>query len=134
MFEIGWSEILVVGIVALIVVGPKELPALLRTIGRYAGMMRRQANEFRAQFDEAMREYELDQLKRNVESIKTEAGSTLRSADHSVHSEFADAKREIEAPLDTPVTPPTPAGHEQTAVAALEGVPPTATPDPTPPP
>ncbi|MEL6872331.1 MAG: Sec-independent protein translocase protein TatB, partial [Pseudomonadota bacterium] len=48
MLDIGWTELLVIGVVALLVVGPKELPGLLRTIGRYVGMIRRQANEFRA--------------------------------------------------------------------------------------
>ena len=45
MFDIGWTELVVIGVVALLVVGPKELPALLRTIGRYMGMVKRQANE-----------------------------------------------------------------------------------------
>ena len=105
MFEVGWSELLVVGIVALIVVGPKELPALLRTIGRYAGMMRRQANEFRAQFDEAMREAEIDQLKKDMESIRSETEQTLRSAESSVQSELSGVKREIESATDAATKP-----------------------------
>ena len=56
MFDLTSSKLLILAVVALIVVGPKDFPALLRTIGRYMGMIRRQANEFRAQFDEAMRE------------------------------------------------------------------------------
>jgi len=96
MFDISWSEILIIGIVALLVVGPKELPALLRTIGRYAGMVKRQAAEFRAQFDEAMRETELEQLKRDVENIKADTEATLREAEHSVETEIGDAKRELD--------------------------------------
>lgn len=98
MFEIGWSELLVVGIVALIVVGPKELPALLRTVGRYIGIVKRQAAEFRAQFDDAMRESELQSIKKDIESIKTEAEDTLRAAERSVQTELSDARRELEFP------------------------------------
>lgn len=96
MFDIGWSELLVVGVVALIVVGPKELPALLRTIGRYVGVMKRHASEFRAQFDEAMRETELEQIRKDVENIRSETEASLRSAEHSVQSELSDARREFE--------------------------------------
>jgi sec-independent protein translocase protein TatB len=96
MFDIGWSELLVVGVVALIVVGPKELPALLRTIGRYVGVMKRHASEFRAQFDEAMRETELEQIRKDVENIRSETEASLRSAERSVHGELSDARREFE--------------------------------------
>ena len=60
MFDITSSKLLILGIVALLVIGPKDLPALLRTIGKYMGIIKRQAAEFRAQFDEAMRESELE--------------------------------------------------------------------------
>lgn len=96
MFDISWSEILVVGVVALLVVGPKELPTLLRTVGKYVGLVKRQAAEFRAQFDEAMRESELDQLRKDVENIKTDAENSLRDAERSVGNEMADAKREFD--------------------------------------
>ena len=96
MFDVGWQEILVVGIVALIVVGPKELPTLLRTIGKYLGVIKRQASEFRAQFDEAMRESELDQLKKDVENIKADAENTLRDVERTVDTEFGSMKRELD--------------------------------------
>ena len=60
MFDITSSKLLLLGIVALLVIGPKDLPVLLRTIGKYIGIIKRQAKEFRAQFDEAMRETELE--------------------------------------------------------------------------
>ncbi|MEO1793174.1 MAG: Sec-independent protein translocase protein TatB [Pseudomonadota bacterium] len=81
MLDIGWTELLVIGVVALLVVGPKELPGLLRTIGRYVGMIKRQAGEFRAQFDEAIKDTELDELKRDVESIRDDARATLRDVE-----------------------------------------------------
>ena len=70
MFDITSSKLLILGIVALLVIGPKDLPALLRTIGKYMGIIKRHAAEFRAQFDEAMRESELEQLKKDVEKMR----------------------------------------------------------------
>ncbi len=72
MFDIGWSELLVIAVVAIVVVGPKELPKLMRSFGFYAGKLRRAAAEFRRQFDEAMREAELDEVKQAIESVRTE--------------------------------------------------------------
>ena len=57
MFDIGWSELVVIGVVALIAIGPKELPGVLRMVGQWVGKARRMAAEFQGQFNEAMREY-----------------------------------------------------------------------------
>ncbi|MEM7774143.1 MAG: Sec-independent protein translocase protein TatB [Pseudomonadota bacterium] len=73
MLDIGWAELLTVGVVALLVVGPKELPALAKTIGRYVGMIRRQANEFRAQFDEAIQDSEFDEVRKEFSGLKSDA-------------------------------------------------------------
>ena len=109
MFEISWSELLILAVVTLIFVGPKDLPKFLNTLGRYAGMVRRQAAEFRAQFDEAMRQAELDALKKEVEDVR---------------SGIQDAVRETQAPSQ-PATPtpaqPTPA--QPAAVPAPEAAP-----------
>jgi sec-independent protein translocase protein TatB len=72
MFDIGWSELLVIAIVAIVVVGPKELPKLLRSIGHYAGKLRRAASEFQHQFEEAMRESEVEEVKKAIESVRVE--------------------------------------------------------------
>lgn len=69
MLDIGWTELLVIAVVAIIVVGPKDLPRMLRSLGQYAGKLRRTANEFRSQFDEALRDSEFDELKSSVESV-----------------------------------------------------------------
>jgi sec-independent protein translocase protein TatB len=66
MFDIGWGELVVIGIVALIAIGPKELPTVLRTLGQYMGKVRRMANEFQGQFQEAMREAEMADLKKHA--------------------------------------------------------------------
>jgi sec-independent protein translocase protein TatB len=72
MFDIGWSELLVIGVVAIIVVGPKDLPKLMRGIGFYAGKLRRAATDFQRQFEEAMRESEMEEVRKSIESVKVE--------------------------------------------------------------
>jgi sec-independent protein translocase protein TatB len=69
MFDIGWSELVVIAVVALIAIGPKELPAVLRTVGAYMGKIRRMASEFQGQFQEAMREAEMADLKKSVDEM-----------------------------------------------------------------
>ncbi len=71
MLDIGWSELMIIGVVALVVVGPKELPALLRTVGQWAGKARRMATEFQGQLNEAIREAELDDVKKSVEELRS---------------------------------------------------------------
>lgn len=79
MFEIGWSEILVIGIVALVVIGPKDLPRVLRTTGQMIGKLRRMAGDLQATFSEALREAErqaeIDDLKQKL----SDANSTLQT-------------------------------------------------------
>jgi sec-independent protein translocase protein TatB len=69
--DIGGSELLVLAIVALIVVGPKDLPVLLRKIGQFIGKMRGMASEFRASFDEMARQSELDELRKEVQAMRS---------------------------------------------------------------
>jgi Tat protein translocase TatB subunit len=113
MFDITSSKLLILGVVALIVIGPKDLPILLRTIGKYMGMMRRQANEFRAQFDEAMRETELEQIKKDVENLGREAEASMRDAEHAIKTDLhvanADVENSIRAAGDAArIEPPVP--------------------------
>lgn len=69
MFDIAWSEMVLIGGVALVVIGPKDLPKVLRTVGQTIGKVRRMATEFQGQFNEAMREAELADLKKQVEDV-----------------------------------------------------------------
>jgi sec-independent protein translocase protein TatB len=84
MFDISWTEHLILGIVTLVFVGPKELPTLMRTLGRYAGVVRRHATEFKSQFDAAMREAELDSMREEVEKMQTSINSEVMSAKTSI--------------------------------------------------
>jgi sec-independent protein translocase protein TatB len=101
MFDLTSSKLLILGVVALIVVGPKELPFLLRTIGKYMAMIRRQANEFRSQFDEAMREAELD-IRKDVENVARDAENSLKDATASVDREIHASQQAIDAPGKLP--------------------------------
>jgi sec-independent protein translocase protein TatB len=69
MFDIGWSELVLIGLVALIVIGPKELPTVLRTVGQYMGKIKRMASEFQGQFQEALREAEVADLKEQASDL-----------------------------------------------------------------
>jgi sec-independent protein translocase protein TatB len=70
MFDISWSELLILLVVALIVVGPKDLPKLMRKAGQWAGRARAMADQFRKSFDEMARQAELDELRAEVEKLK----------------------------------------------------------------
>lgn len=100
MFDLTSSKLLLLAIVALLVVGPKDLPILLRTVGKYVGMIKRQAAEFRAQFDEAMRETEIAELKKDVEGLGREAETAIRDAEKSVETEMRAAEGEVRGALD----------------------------------
>ncbi|MDJ1157132.1 Sec-independent protein translocase protein TatB [Chelatococcus sp. SYSU_G07232] len=111
MFDIGWSELLLIGAIALVVIGPKDLPKVLRTVGQATANLRRMAGEFQAQFNEAMREAELDEIKKNVESLN-EAASF--NPIETVRNEIRSA---VESkPSDSPAAPA--AAGEATAAAA----------------
>jgi sec-independent protein translocase protein TatB len=104
MFDITSSKLLILAIVALIVVGPKDLPLLLRTVGKYLGVVRRQAAEFRHQFDEAIREAELDQLKKDFEAAARELHATVDSGARAIErqTDAAAADAAAAAPVQAP--------------------------------
>lgn len=81
MLDIGWTELLVIAVVLIVVVGPKDLPPMLRAFGKMTGRLRKTAGEFRAQFDEALREAELDDVRKTISDVKNlNPASSLRDA------------------------------------------------------
>jgi sec-independent protein translocase protein TatB len=90
MFDIGWGELLLIGVVALVVIGPKELPGTLRTLGQWMTKIRRMAGEFQNQFQEAIREAELHDLKKEVDEMAEHA------AKYTHFDPIEDARRELE--------------------------------------
>ena len=73
MFDIAWTELLVIIVVALVVVGPKDLPRLMRTAGQWAGRARAMADQFRRSFDDIARQSELDELRSEVNRLQQSA-------------------------------------------------------------
>lgn len=148
MFDIGWSELVVIGVVALIVIGPKELPSVLRMIGQSLGKVRRMAAEFQGQFNEAMREAEMADIKKSFDDISsasrdlnpTKLLATLE--EHAIGSERSQPKVEstdaakpaaetpsAETPaVETPSTSTsTPAPAVESSAASSEPAPPVQT-------
>jgi sec-independent protein translocase protein TatB len=120
MFDIGWSELLVIAVVALIAIGPKELPGVLRMVGQWMGKARKMAAEFQGQFQEAMREAEMADLKKSFDEVK-EAASSFTGGNL-----MTSLQRDVDKALDLEgVDKPA-----ETTVAAIE--PPAALPTPEP--
>ncbi|MGH6790723.1 MAG: Sec-independent protein translocase protein TatB [Pseudolabrys sp.] len=140
MFDIGWGELVVIGIVALIAIGPKELPTVLRTIGQYMGKVRRMASEFQGQFQDAMREAEMADLKKHADDLNSTVSDLgnfdpLASAQKDLNSAFEDKPQAptTESPTGEPAASEAATGEQATAqiasaetAAAQTGVAPSA--------
>ena len=123
MFGIGWSEFVVIGVVALIAIGPKELPAVLRTVGQYMGKIRRMASEFQGQFQEAMREAEMADLKKSFDEVKEAAsgfasGNVMTSLQKDVASALRIEDVDKPAPAARAASAETPALSAEASIAA----------------
>jgi sec-independent protein translocase protein TatB len=111
MFDFDAGKMIVFGIVALAVIPPKDLPRVMRTVGKYVGQMRRMASDFQGQFMEAMKEAELDSVKKEIAEINAaskidpgfDANSLMRDhIERPVEAAASEAKPEIEAtPYET---------------------------------
>lgn len=107
MFDIGWSELVLIGVVALIAIGPKELPGVLRMVGQWMGKARKMAAEFQGQFQEAMREAEMADLKKSFDEVKEAAsGFTGGGLMTSLQKDVSDALRvdALDKPAETATT------------------------------
>ena len=128
MFDIGWSELVVIGVVALIAIGPKELPGVLRTVGQYMGKVRRMASEFQSQFQEAMREAEMADIKKSVDEMTESATKNFTDFDP-----IGSVRKEIESlsayPFDTAPKDTTSTTASASPEAASPSLPAPLTPD-----
>ncbi|WP_374387528.1 Sec-independent protein translocase protein TatB [Brevundimonas sp.] len=97
---IGGFEIVVIGLVALLVVGPKDLPVLMRRVGQMVAKARAMANEFRSSFDEMARQSELDDLRKEVEALRT--GQGMYPLGQEAQNAFKDINSELTKPLEAP--------------------------------
>ena len=106
MFDISWSEFLLIGVVALIVIGPKELPAVMRTLGQWTRKIRGMATEFQNQFQEAIREAEMADLKKEVDDLAQGVKNfdPLKEVRADLESTGEDVKRSLSATPETAAT------------------------------
>lgn len=109
MLDVGWTELVVIAIVLIIVVGPKDLPPMLRTFGKMMSKMRGMATDFRHQFDEALREADLDDVRKTLsDAQKLNPAHSLREAMNPLRQMGNDIKADLQKatrPDDKPVTP-----------------------------
>ncbi|UCI05099.1 Sec-independent protein translocase protein TatB [Mesorhizobium sp. B1-1-8] len=102
MFEVGWTEMLVIAIVMIVVVGPKDLPNMLRTFGRTTAKLRAMAADFQKQFNEALKEAELDDVKKSVDALR---GLDPASEIRRQLNPFEQAAADVRAGVDTMMKP-----------------------------
>lgn len=142
MFDIGWGELLLIGVVALIAIGPKELPTVLRTLGQYMGKIKRMAAEFQGQFQEAMREAEMADLKKHADELTSAVADAtkfdpLADIDNDGDGGFGaaePAKAEVETdaetePEKTEAEPEQVDSSTETSAASQASAEPEASPD-----
>ncbi|MBB2753207.1 UNVERIFIED_ORG: sec-independent protein translocase protein TatB [Rhizobium aethiopicum] len=119
MFDIGWTELLVIAVVLIVVVGPKDLPPMLRAFGKMTQRARKVAGEFRAQFDEALREAELDDVRQTLSDAQKlnpvnslrEAMNPLRQMGNEIKADLQKASAAPDNKTEVPpaaVSAPTP--------------------------
>ncbi|MBA1156769.1 Sec-independent protein translocase protein TatB [Microvirga mediterraneensis] len=124
MLDMSWGEVMVIGAVALIVIGPKDLPKALRTVGQVTGKLRRMAAEFQGQFNEAMREAELDDVKKQLQGMNDSVSSVGNASFNPIQTIRDELKTSIEAPVSPdPKAPETETGPAVPAVASEQVAP-----------
>ncbi|CAN7520181.1 Sec-independent protein translocase protein TatB [Pararhizobium sp. LjRoot255] len=106
MLDVGWTELVVIAIVLIIVVGPKDLPPMLRTFGKMMTKMRGMANDFRQQFDEALKEADLDDVRRTLsDAQKLNPAHSLREAMNPLRQMGNEIKADLQKATAVETTP-----------------------------
>lgn len=119
MFDIGGGELVLIGVVALVVIGPKELPGVLRTVGQTVTKLRRMAGEFQSQFQEALREAEMDDVGKTVSDL------------HKGFNPIQTIRDEIKGAVEAPVAAAPALAEPESGVASASGITEAAEPLPT---
>jgi sec-independent protein translocase protein TatB len=125
MLDLSWGEILVIGAVAVIFIGPKELPGALRTAGKFIGKARTMAREFQNNVDDMIREAELDEVKKQVTTATSLASGGIGGAIQNVVDPKGDLQKAL-APPDLSMTP----SQSPAPAASAAAVPPPPAPQP----
>jgi sec-independent protein translocase protein TatB len=144
MFNIGWSEYLVIAVIALVAIGPKELPGVLRMVGQWVAKARKMAAEFQGQFHEAMREAEMADLKKSFDEVKEAAtgfasGNVMTSLQNQANAALGIDEKpatttdattsSVEAPSAETTNAPVEAAASEPLVITPEGETASATPE-----
>lgn len=111
--EIGATELLVIAAVALIVVGPKDLPLLMRKVAQFLARLRGMAAEFRSSFDEMARQSELDELRKEVAALRRGDFGPDVQGWNATSDEFDKAMREVDAQLRNPLIESEPEAYSE---------------------
>ncbi|WP_245515067.1 Sec-independent protein translocase protein TatB [Jiella endophytica] len=127
LFDLGWSELLVIAVVLVVVVGPKDLPGMLRTFGRVTKQLRAMAGDFRRQFDDALKEAELDDVRKGIDDVRSldprksirEAMNPMKAIGDDIRSSLNSATASPEPRVPSPDDRPVPEG-EPAKTGALE--------------
>jgi sec-independent protein translocase protein TatB len=109
MLDMSWGELMLIGGVALVVIPPKDLPKALRTLGQMTTKVRRMAGEFQSQFSEAMRQADLDDVRKDLEALNRSVTSSTSTAFNPIETIRNELKNSIEAPNIATTTMSTPA-------------------------
>ncbi len=137
MFDFDVGKLLLIGVVALIFIPPKDLPEALRQLGRLVGKARRMATEFQSQFNEAIRDAELDDLKDEFRHLKDQASAEKALKDFAELPETGAPPTPATTTAESPAGPPAPQptaqkASEATVELAPEPAPETPPPEPAP--
>jgi sec-independent protein translocase protein TatB len=129
MFDLDSGKLLIVAVLALIVIGPKDLPRVLRQVGQSVGKLRRMASEFQGQFMDAIKDAEIEDIRRELKEIETKAeadyGSSLRDIQTEVTSAVSAvtaADTSVASPVQDFHLPPVPAIEEDEPTVLAEGI------------
>src|ERR1700722_2124817 len=136
MFDISWTEFLLIGIVALVFIGPKELPGVMRTLGQYTRKIRGMAADFQNQFQEAMREADMTDLKKQVDDLAHDIKTydPLKAEREDVENLGKDLNKDFEKkPLDLLKDTEQSAVDQNASAAAEPALPPPETSPASPP-
>ncbi len=117
MFEIGWTELVLIAVVAIVVIGPKDLPRAMRVVGQWSGRMKRMARDFQGQFNEALKEAELDGIQKDLQ------GLSKIDPIGRVRKEFASIEASVKKDLSPPAVPSVPPVHPIASVVPVPQVP-----------
>lgn len=121
MLDIGWSELLVIAVVLIVVVGPKDLPPMLRAFGRMSRKFAAMAGDFRKQFDDALNEADMGDLRQTISDVRRmNPGNSLREAMNPLRQAAEEIRSDIRSSIDGPGAKP---GDAPTAAILRESAP-----------